>query len=478
MLLALLPAEEHQLARAGLSVGIVSATQGPYDRLQFLLDVTQGARVSPAAYPSERPAPLELRAQGSGALLAGWAAARARADAATGLLEPGLLAASTPGGAGYAGITGADTLDAVLAGDRAGRIAQLSLGSAATLPARVAALLAQRRLVVADLPAAPAGIAELHALNAARRHGELLIALQRAPAGEGGELLWGAAGGGGRTLSSQTTNERGLLAATDIAPTALAHLGVQLPAAMEGRQIGTDGPLQASALRSLMARLRVIADRRLIAVALLLGAWALLALLARRPPARAWAMRVGALAVLWLPAVALIPAALQPSAAVEYVTIVITSFALGALTDGLLAWPRAPLAPAVVGVLALSLDALAGTQLLMRSLLGPDPISGVRFYGIGNELKSALAVLVLAGVAGALYPARRPRRAAGATAATGAVLALVEGSARLGAGVGGDPRERGLRARHHDAAGGRRHAAARAAGRARPARGARRARGA
>ena len=88
-------------------------------------------------------------------------------------------------------------------------------------------------------------------------------------------------------------------------------------------------------------------------------------------------------------------------------------------------------------MLALTIDALAGTQLLMRSLLGPKPAFGARFYGIGNELKSGLAVLVFAAVAAALYPAVRSRRAASAMACAGIALALVEGSARIGAGVGG-----------------------------------------
>ena len=79
---------------------------------------------------------------------------------------------------------------------------------------------------------------------------------------------------------------------------------------------------------------------------------------------------------------------------------------LGALTDLVVPWPRALLAPAIVAVLALAVDALAGTQLLMRSLLGPDPILGARFYGIGNELKSGLAVLVMAAVAAGLYRLR------------------------------------------------------------------------
>ncbi len=93
-------------------------------------------------------------------------------------------------------------------------------------------------------------------------------------------------------------------------------------------------------------------------------------------------------------------------------------------------------------MIALAIDALAGTQLLMRSLLGPDPILGARFYGIGNELKSGLAVLVLAAVAAALYPvtdrgSAGGRRAALSMAGAGVLLAAVEGSARIGAGVGG-----------------------------------------
>jgi hypothetical protein len=123
-------------------------------------------------------------------------------------------------------------------------------------------------------------------------------------------------------------------------------------------------------------------------------------------------MRVGALAVLWTPLAVLLPAAFEPSAAVEYATIVLACFALAALTDLLLSWPRAPLAPAIISILALVGDALAGTQLLMRSLLGPNPILGARFYGFGNELKSGLAVLALAAVAAALYPAAGARRGA------------------------------------------------------------------
>ena len=141
--------------------------------------------------------------------------------------------------------------------------------------------------------------------------------------------------------------------------------------------------------------------------------------------------------MLWAPVAVLLPAALEPTRTVEFALIVVTCFSLSALTDLLMPWPRAPLVPAVVAVIALTVDALAGTQLLMRSLLGPSPAFGARFYGIGNELKSGLAVLVFSAVAAALYPAVRSRRAATAMACAGIVLAIVEGSARIGAGVGG-----------------------------------------
>ena len=187
-----------------------------------------------------------------------------------------------------------------------------------------------------------------------------------------------------------------------------------------------------------MARLHVIGGRRLKALAVLLIAWALLLLgLASRPSARARAMRAGALGVMWAPVVVLIPAAIEPSAPVEYATIALGCLAAGALTDLLTPWPRAVIPPAVVSIVLLALDALSGRQLLMRSVLGPNPILGARFYGIGNEHKSGLAVLVLAAVAAALYPAVRRSRAALAVVGAGLLLAVVEGSARIGAGVGG-----------------------------------------
>jgi hypothetical protein len=449
VVLAFVPAGERELASVhGLSVGMMSATQGAYSSEQLLLDIGQGARIAASAYSPSHPPLLHVDPLGVGARLAGWPAALKRAEGAPQLLRPGLLAATVSGGGAYAGIAGVAPLDALAAADRSGHIGTFSLGSAQTLLARIAALRSERRLVVADLPDGADGLADLRALSRARPAGELLLAVQRTANEPGHELLWAAAGGlpggGGRELSSHTTNQRGLIAAVDLAPTILRYLGVQpLPADMRGERIDTDGALDSTGLRALMSRLRVVGGRRLKALGFLLSAWALLLIASLAVPspraraARRWVLRVGALAVMWAPVAVLISAAIEPSAALEYATIALACLLLGAATDVLLPWPRAPIAPALIGVLALVLDALAGTQLLMRSLLGPNPILGARFYGFGNELKSGLAVLVLAAVAAALYPAVRGRKAALAIAAAGVLLALIEGSARIGAGVGG-----------------------------------------
>lgn len=464
--------ERRLVSVPGLSVGIMSATQGAYTTRQMVLDMTQGARVADSAYSPATPPRLSLSAGGQ---VSPWRAAVARAHDAPQLLQPGLLAGQLPQGAAYAAPGRQPSVDGVLAADTAGQVATVSLGPPATLLKRIERLASSRQLVVADLPAGALGYADLRDLALARAPRELLVAVQRASDTRGHELLWAGFAGlqprglaRSKTITSQTTNQRGLIAAVDIAPTILVHLDRAVPADMRGKLVRLDGALDGAYLRGLKARLGVISGRRLPALGWLAMAWALLlagahaarhlrgprgtAQHAREPretarhgeepreggrQREAWAMRMGALALLWAPAAMLATAALEPSRTAEFGLLVAICFGLGALSDRLAGWPRAPLAPAVVAVVAIVVDALAGTQLLMRSLLGPDPALGARFYGIGNELKSVLAVTVLCGAAAALYPGARGRRAALGLAAAGAALAVVEGSARIGAGVGG-----------------------------------------
>jgi hypothetical protein len=455
-----LDAGDRDLAAAGMSVGIMSASQGTYTPDQLQLDVTQGARIASSAYGTPVPPPLSvtLGAEcGAGVCIAGWRAAKARAAAAPQLLTPGLLASSIPGGGAYAAVnailvyrgSGAVALPdsaAPVAADRKGRVAGFSSGTAATLPGRIEGLLSRHELVVAELPGGPTGRAQLRTLLAHRAPGELVIAVQRLPEGERGQLLWtGAAGLAEKQqsdLTSPTTQQRGLVSSIDIGPTVLGWLGLHVPDEMRGRSLEADGALDGAALRTFEGRLRVVGPRRLPALGVLLCAWAALLLGAvaftRRPAVRARAMRIGAVGVLWAPVAVMLPAALAPPAASEYALIAALCLALGALSDRLLRWPRALLAPAIAVPLAIVLDALTHSQLLVRSVMGPNPILGARFYGVGNELKSALAVLVLAAVAAALYPSEgRRRRALASLLAAGLALAVIEGAARIGGGVGG-----------------------------------------
>lgn len=433
----------------GMSVALLSATQGgAYEARQLLLDVSQGARVDSVDYARAAAPPLALATSDGEGRIVGWRAVLRRAGRVAGELEPGLLATAA-GGAGYVGEPAGGQPDAPLAAQRSGKVAAVSLGSPTTLVGRLLALSGRMRLVVADLDAR-SGARQLRTIAAARRPGELIVVLERAPGTGGEELIWaGLAGdGSGGMLTSNSTREAGMLSAIDLAPTILAHLGVRIPRAMDGAPAFRAGPLGGARLRALKARLEALYDRRPFALASLLGACALLlAALSRRDRRRRRALRVGALALMWAPTAALLVAALEPAAPTEYALLAGGCLLLGALSDLLAPWPRAIALPAAAALAAITIDALAGTQLLMRSLLGPDPGAGMRFYGVGNELKSALAVLVLAGAASVCGGRREDADAAGGEGpamrrarrllpGAAAVLALVEGPALIGAGVG------------------------------------------
>jgi hypothetical protein len=393
----------------GASVGVLSATQGRYRRAQAVLDVGQGSRTSLTAYdPEEVPRVRVTRGR-----VAGWGAIVRRADAAPAQVVPGLLGASVPGGAGYVGpLRG----EALAAADRAGRFA----------------LTRRRALVVELVP----GIRELRRLAASRGRETLLIALRSPPGGVLPAQLLPVATvglGAGRALTSRTTRTDGLVAGIDLAPTALRWLDRPVPKRMQGEPIRLDGPADLGALRSLEARSRVISARRLPTLGFLALEWLVVLLIAGRRRG----VRIGALAWLWFLPVLLPLGAFAPARLVEELGAGAIALGLGALTDALVPWPRAPLVPAGIGVLAYIADLAAGSPLIVGSLFGPNPLFGARFYGVGNELESTLPVLMLAAVAAALGPGGRSRAAALAFAAGGAVLALALGSGRLGADVGG-----------------------------------------
>jgi len=432
-------------ARAPLSLGLSSASQGKYDRIQALLDMTQGTRVSLSTYKPKRPPPLVLLPDGSGgARLGGWPAVLRRADGAPAKLRPGLLAQSVPGGAGYAGVRGLSRADSIVAADRTGRVAEISLGPARDVAERAQQLLARRAFVVAGLPAGAAGDAALDRLIALRRAGELLIVTQTPPVITGAQLLpIGTLGLGGTPagrLTSESTHVDGIVAGIDITPTVLEHLGLPVPDVVKGQPITSEPGRDAAALVRLADRLRVVLPRRLPALWTLLTVWLVVLLAATLVADRRglrWSLRIGPLAVLWVPSVVLITAALRPSRLAELLLVSALALAFGVLTDLLVRWPRGPAVPALAGLVAYTLDLAFGSPLIIRSLLGPNPLFGSRFYGIGNELEGTLAALLVIALGALLFGRGRSSRAVGAFAAGGLVLALIVGAGRLGADVGG-----------------------------------------
>jgi len=127
--------------------------------------------------------------------------------------------------------------------------------------------------------------------------------------------------------------------------------------------------------------------------------------------------------------------AIAPRALVELGMLGVAAAALAMLTDRFFAWPVGIAVAAAVTVGVHVIDLMFGSTLIVRSLLGPNPVLGARFYGIGNELEITLAVATLLGL-GAAFARASTRTATWGITAVGAFVAFVLSWGRLGADVG------------------------------------------
>ena len=428
----------------GVAAGLVSATQGSYSRDQALLDMSQGTRVSRSTYdPTEVPS-VNLIPSATGARLDGWKAILDRAETAPQTIEPGLLASSVPGGAAIVLPYGEAPDAAIPATDRRGRITRFLQGPSDSITETARRALARHDFVVVVTSPGGPGLGQFTRLAAERKPGDLVIGMQAPPEGAILPLLGiGIAGlpTDGGELTSRTTNLPGMVAGIDIAPTVLVHLGLPIPSAMTGQPMSSEGETGGTTLNSFRERLSEVAPRRIPVLISLVVGWLILVLAAGvvmgRERARLPVLRIGGLALLWLPFAILIPAALgNLPRSVEPPLIGFLCILLGFLSDRFLPWPRATILPAAFGIGAISIDLALGSDLIIRSVWGPNPGYGARFYGIGNELQSGLPVLLLAGVAGLMGSRKKSRQMALAVLAAGLILGAIVGSGRLGASVG------------------------------------------
>jgi hypothetical protein len=149
-----------------------------------------------------------------------------------------------------------------------------------------------------------------------------------------------------------------------------------------------------------------------------------------------------AVTIAYQPLVLLAGAAIEPSALAEGLLVGFGAATLAASTVRLVrGWAALAIACAIT-LVAYAIDVLTGSGLTKLALLGPNPVFGVRFYGIGNELEALIAVMVPVAV-GAALSARgqtgKPVSERGGIAAflSAAVLAAVVFAAgRFGADVG------------------------------------------
>jgi len=408
----------------GVAPGALSAGVGEVPSEQTFIDISQGSRIDEALYDRELPGLFPFARE-----VPGWSDVVKRADGAPADLVPGLLAQrlASAGIAAYA--QQPMTASALIAANRRGVVAALRPDSCA-----------DHCLMVRN--ARPADLARL----ARRLRGEdLLIAIAAPPPSPSGALAIGIAGRGfDGDLTSDSTRTEGYVLSTDLAPTILRRFGLRIPDEVYGEAIRAEGATAPAAVEDLADRMSVIPDRRAPILIVCLAAWVVLALAVDRIAfgLRRVAMAWLALCFAYLPLLLLVGSWLEPGGVAEAALVGFGATALAALTVRL-AWGWRGLALACgITATAYAIDVIAGSGLTTLSLLGPNPIYGARFYGIGNELEALIAVMVPVGVGAGLSACtgwgREVSRAAAVSSflVAGVVGAVVFGAGRFGADVG------------------------------------------
>jgi hypothetical protein len=407
------------LARAGFSPGLMSAGLGTVSADQTYLDVGAGNRVFDSLYDGGDLPPAPAAASACRAWLR---EAVARAGSAPDEIEPGLMVERLEkGGVAVVG-EGASACPLGIQPTKGGFFGEL--GEAGIFWDSDASLGEAARFA-----------------RQAGPHG-LVIAIAT-PTGKTDEPIpIGIAGAGFHgDLTSDTTRTDGYVSSTDVAPTIIEFFGAEVPDQMIGQAIRSEGSVDPAAIEARGARMAVVSSWRGPVIGWALLAWILalaLVVLVARPLAPV-AVRLIGLAVVYLPVMLLVGAAIEPAQWPETLLVMVGAPLLAAVTLAALRDYRALAVAAGITVGVYALDAILGSPLSALSLLGPNPGLGVRFYGIGNELEALLSVLVVGGIGAALAgfaPRLSPGRCAVVFLVGGLVCAGIFASGEFGADVG------------------------------------------
>ena len=415
----------------GMALGQLSAEIGDEPPEQVLLDITQGSRVNEALYDGELPAQVPFGTQ-----VPEWARIVERAGGAPADLIPGLLASRLLDAGVPVQAEPKMNPVALIAADRSGAVRRSARpGCSYQRRCRGLVVLSAN---IHKLKGLAYGLPEFRGSPTEGIQGnDLLIAITM-PDSDGSSAIGIAAPGyyhdlradWTQALVSDSTRTDGYVLSTDIAPTVLTRFGVSIPDEIDGEPIRPGAADSRPSVVQRADRLAAIPDRRGTVVVLCLLGWILVAALLRREwrkQAAAWV----ALAFAYMPLLLLAGAAARPSAVGEAALVL---FGAGVLAIATLRLARGWLALATacaITVGAYAVDMFTGSDLTRLSLLGPNPLYGVRFYGIGNELEALLAVMVPVGTGAALTWRWR----SGAPVTDGQATAIFLGAAVVGAAI-------------------------------------------
>jgi hypothetical protein len=421
VVVAVLPSEttvDEIAATPGIAPGLISAGIGDVPAEQTYLDISQGNRVNPGLYDGDPPA---LRVVDGRVPPELWRRVVGRADGVPAELIPGLLGSTLAENGIRVSAAANAGLAQLIAVDRDGAVPE---GSSAA----------------PGLSVVSVDIGDLGDLSRRLRPDDLLIAFA-APTGSRRLLPAGIVGRGySGDLTSDSTETDGVVLSTDLAPTILDRLGVDVPDEMNGTEIRAEGDADPAAITDLQRRLLDRPSRDLVLLLPLL-VWAAIAgavaLIGGRAAGRT-ALRLLALAIVWAPFVLLVTAAVDAGETATGLAVGLGSVVFAVAADRLFGGYLGLAVSCAVTVAAYALDVVAGSPFSSLSVLGPNPGYGVRFFGIGNELEAILTTLTVIG-AGA-WLATRPgvdgRRAAAWFIGIAVLAAAAFAPGRFGADVG------------------------------------------
>ncbi len=409
-----------------LAPGLLSAGIGGVPAGQTYLDITQGNRVSGSLYDEGLPF---IRFGETGVAPVDWAVIRGRAESAPAEVVPGLLTSALDDAGLASAAEPTAGLGQLLAADRRGRITPSPSGRCTgRCPA-----LTVRDATLDELPELASGLEGKSLLIAIERPPPAFRTLAMGIAGEGFDGL----------LTSDSTRTGGLVTSTDLAPTILGRLGVELPSQMNGQPIRATGERDLSGLIDLERRLEVTGARRGPVIGETLLAWLVILAIAvaiRRRAAAAVAVPLFAISMAYLPLVLLVTPLFDPSVLAERLAAGLGAPLLAVATWHLIGGWRALGVACLATVAAYGADVIAGSVLVPLSIPGPNPVSGSRFYGIGNEIEATMGALLPLGVGAVLASVGRTRDGGPAAAAVflaaGMAAAAAFALGRFGADVG------------------------------------------